>query len=88
MSVKEKDRVKSKGIDIERIRDILVGGRRGTNREGTFPPEVILDKVYKKILQGLHEKGLHEKGLHEKCLHEKCLQKKGLHEKGLQKGST
>ena len=35
-------------LKIERIRDILVGSLYGTNREGTFPPGVILDKLLDK----------------------------------------
>ena len=34
---------------IERIRDILVCSLRGTNREGTLPPGVILDKLYYRV---------------------------------------
>ena len=42
---------------IERIRDILVCSLRGTNREGTLPPGVILDKLYYRVERWQIESG-------------------------------
>ena len=44
---RENERVKRKGIERDREKKyVLVGCRRSTNIEGTFPPRAILDKLY------------------------------------------
>ena len=43
-------------LKIERIRNNLVGSLHGTNREGTFPPGVLLDKLLQREGERVRER--------------------------------